>query len=170
MDVSRRRAGARSSVVAGSVWESRMNEVKGGVKVLNGEETSEEGGTVGTRMKRNQTGGGVASGKRKTWKSESFDKNPIQIARGKSDPQKNSDERCKEPSVSADGIKKSPVRKLKSEGSKENVISGDKFERSPNQIRKQRSESQKETTNLGKEMIESQENSVQLRKTKSDSG
>ncbi|KAJ7979617.1 Reticulon-like protein [Quillaja saponaria] len=172
MDMSRR-AGTRSSVVAGSVWESRMNEVKGGIKVFNGEENSEEEGTMGTRMKRNQIGGGIASGKRKTWKSESFegfDKNPFQIARVKSDPEKNSDDQCKELSVSADGIKKSPIqaRKLKSEGSKEMGVSVDKFEKSPIPIRRQRSESVKGTSELGKEVIGSRENSMQLKKAKSD--
>ncbi|KAE8126091.1 hypothetical protein FH972_020837 [Carpinus fangiana] len=166
MDEGRRRSG----VVAGSVWESRMkiDEVKGGIKVFNGEEGEEEssqqsggasanggggGGSAAARVKRGQTGAVAASGKRKTWKSESFegfDKSPFQISKRKPEPQKNSEEQCKELSVSADGIKKSPVqpRKLRSD---------DKFERSPIQTRKPRSEPGIE------------KNSVQLRKVKSDS-
>ncbi|PON92283.1 Reticulon [Trema orientale] len=122
----RRGAGARSSVVAGSVWESRMkhDEVRGGIK-------------------------------RKTWKSESFEgfeRNPIQIARGK----------VEEQSVSGDGngVKRSPIqgRKLRSEGTKE-------MERSPIGVRKTRSESLKEVGESGQGI---ERNSV-LRKAKSDS-
>lgn len=169
MDEGRRRSG----VVAGSVWESRMkiDEVKGGIKVFNGEvEGGEEEGasanggggssstTTAAKVKKGQTGAVAASGKRKTWKSESFEgfeKSPFQISKRKSDPQKNSEEQSKELSVSADGIKKSPVqtRKLRSEGTKE----VEKFERSPIQTRKPRSG----------EGIE--RNSAQLRKVKSDS-
>jgi hypothetical protein len=166
MDEGRRRSG----VVAGSVWESRMkiDEVKGGIKVFNGEEGEEEssqqsggasanggggGGSAAARVKRGQTGAVATSGKRKTWKSESFegfDKSPFQISKRKPEQQKNSEEQCKELSVSADGIKKSPAqhRKLRSD---------DKFERSPIQTRKPRSEPGIE------------KNSVQLRKVKSDS-
>jgi hypothetical protein len=181
MDEGRRRSG----VVAGSVWESRMkiDEVKGGIKVFNGEE--EEGGSsqlestggasanggggggggstpASSRVKKGQTGAVAASGKRKTWKSESFEgfeKAPFQISKRKPEPLKNSEEQCKELSVSADGIKKSPVqpRKLRSEGSKEVGVSAEKFERSPIQTRKPRSG----------EGIE--RNSAQLRKVKSDS-
>ena len=70
MDVSRRRVGVRCSVVAGSVWESRMksDEVGGGVKVFSGEQSAEEGGNDATRLKRGQIVSVVASGKRKTWK------------------------------------------------------------------------------------------------------
>jgi hypothetical protein len=114
MDVGRRRAGVKTSVVAGSVWENRMklDEVKGGIKVFNGEENVEESrssnGDVGKKMvKRGQTGTSASvamSGKRKTWKSESLD-GPIQIAKGK-----NTEQLCKELSVSVDGIKKNPVQ------------------------------------------------------------
>ncbi|KAL0013536.1 hypothetical protein SO802_000605 [Lithocarpus litseifolius] len=121
--------GRRRSVVPGSVWESRMkiDEVKGGIKVFNGEESpaDEDSGASTptasngaiTKPKRSPNGGVVASsGKRKTWKSESsfegFDKSPIQVSKRKSE----------ELSVSAEGMKKSPVqsvRKLRSESSKE---------------------------------------------------
>ncbi|KAB1211888.1 Reticulon-like protein B21 [Morella rubra] len=183
MDVGRRR-----SVVAGSVWESRMkhDEVRGGIKVFNGEEESPEaegsgaasvngggGGVTSTRLKRGQTSTLVAtSGKRKTWKSESFDgleKSPFQISKRKPEPQKNSEEQCKELTVSAEGIKKSPVqtRKLRSEGSKEVGVSVEKFERSPVQTRKPRSEPLKAAGGESGEAI--QRNSVQLRKVKSNS-
>ncbi|XP_059455709.1 reticulon-like protein B21 [Corylus avellana] len=169
MDEGRRRSG----VVAGSVWESRMkiDEVKGGIKVFNGEEGEEEssqqsggasanggggsggGGSAAAKVKRGQTGAVAASGKRKTWKSESFegfDKSPFQISKRKPEPQKNSEEQLKELSVSADGIKKSPVQSRK-------LRSDEKFERSPIQTRKPRSAPGIE------------KNSVQLRKVKSDS-
>lgn len=182
MDLSRRRVGVRGSVVAaGSVWESRMksDEVRDGVKVFNGgEESAVEGGT---RLKRNQLGGAVSTGKRKTWKSESpegLEKSQIQIARGKTEPQKNCGEQCKD----SDGIKKSPiqVRKLKSKGSKEIDASADKFERSPIHTRKLRSEVlQNGTSELRKSKSDSVkttsqsddgngESSFQLRKTKSE--
>ncbi|XP_030954848.1 reticulon-like protein B21 [Quercus lobata] len=136
--------GRRRSVVPGSVWESRMkvDEVKGGIKVFNGEESAPDeesgastptasNGTI-TKPKRSPNGGVVASsGKRKTWKSESsfegFDKSPIQVSKRKSE----------ELSVSAEGMKKSPVqsvRKLRSESSKE------LGEKSPIPTRKPRSE------------------------------
>ncbi|KAI4335560.1 hypothetical protein L6164_014196 [Bauhinia variegata] len=174
MDVGGRRAGGRSSVAAGSVWESRMksDEVRGGIKVFNGEENSEEAQSGGTRLRRSSTGGAVASGKRKTWKSDSSE---IQIARGRTVPLKNSDEQCKELSISSDGIKKSPIqpRKLNTAGSKEIGVSADKLERSSIQTRKQRSEIPKGTSELGKEASESlngaERNSGPLRESKSDS-
>ncbi|GMP57910.1 hypothetical protein CsSME_00021790 [Camellia sinensis var. sinensis] len=44
MEVGRRKRTTRNGVVAGSVWESRMksDEVKGGIKVFNGEEENSE--------------------------------------------------------------------------------------------------------------------------------
>ncbi|KAL5547489.1 hypothetical protein UlMin_002720 [Ulmus minor] len=151
MDVGRRRSGVKSSVVAGSVWESRMkiDEVSGGIKVFNGEESSEErngvSGLAGSRLKKAQIngGGGLAvssSGKRKTWKSESFEgfeRSPTQISK----TQKNSDEQLKSPVQG---------RKLRSE---------EKIERSPIGMRKQRSELLKSSGDLG-----------ELRKAKSSSG
>nr|KYP38209.1 Reticulon-like protein B21 [Cajanus cajan] len=145
MEVGKRRVGVRGSVVAGSVWESRMksDEVRGGIKVFNAEESPEE--NAAARVKRSPIG----CGKRKTWKSES----PIQ---------------CKD---SSDGIKKSPIRKiaafadnferspvhtrkLRSETHK----SGEPDERNSPQLRKSKSDSIKKNASC----------SIQLRKTKSD--
>ncbi|KAI4344274.1 hypothetical protein L6164_011520 [Bauhinia variegata] len=173
MDVGRR-TGVRSSVVAGSVWESRMksDEVRGGIKVFNGDENPEEAQNGGTRLRRSLTGGAVNSGKRKNRKSESYD---IQIARGKTEPQKNSDEQCKELSISSDAVKKSPIqpRKLKTDASKDIGVSADKLERSPIQTRRLRSEMSKGTTELDKEANESADGAESspglLRKSKSDS-
>ncbi|XP_061375780.1 reticulon-like protein B21 [Gastrolobium bilobum] len=183
MDVSRRRVGVRCSVVAGSVWESRMksDEIEGGVKVFSGEENAEERGVGGNRLKRNQIGGVVATGKRKTWKSE-LDKSQIQIARGKSEPHKNSGEQCKDLSVSSDAIKKSPikVRKLKTEGSKEIGASADKFERSsihkvgecPERLGKRKSDpiktEKQSVKNVAGFCDGNGENTIQLREEKSE--
>ncbi|KAJ1410360.1 putative reticulon-like protein B21 [Sesbania bispinosa] len=180
MEVGKRRVGARGSVVAGSVWETRMksDEVKGGIKVFNAEENPEEGGgNGGSRLRRSSIGAATvaSTGKRKTWKSsesssEGLDKSPIQVAKGKpvTETQKNSEEPCKELSISAsEGIKKSPIhaRKIGS--------FADKIERSPIQNRKVRSDTQKGATEVGRENGESGEgherNSGQLRKSKSDS-
>ncbi|KAF9680665.1 hypothetical protein SADUNF_Sadunf06G0145100 [Salix dunnii] len=143
MDVSRKRAGVKTSVVAGSVWESRMklDEVKGGIRVFNGEDNVEEsrssdGDSAKKIVKRGQTGtsSGVAvSGKRKTWKSESFE-GPIQIAK-----EKTSEVQCKELSVSVDGIKKSPAQARKGrseEYNKERSLSGDGTDESFVQVKK----------------------------------
>ncbi|KAJ6435644.1 hypothetical protein OIU84_000780 [Salix udensis] len=207
MDVSRRGVGVKTSVVAGSVWENRMklDEVKGGIKVFNGEENvGESGGSNGDAgkkmVKRGHTGTGASvamSGKRRTWKSESFE-GPIQIAKGK-----NSEQLCKELSVSVDGIKKNPgqARKGRSEGSnKELSLSVDGIDkssiqakkgskeidgivRSPIQVKKGRSEPNKEvgvsadgneksTSQIRKQrsdIKEVVESGVELRKVKSDS-
>ncbi|KAA8535342.1 hypothetical protein F0562_030345 [Nyssa sinensis] len=153
MELGRRKGTTRNGVVAGSVWESRMkiDEVKGGIKVFNGEENSEENGDTNTgmevekKLKPKQSIVGV-SGKRKTWKSEGFERNPIQIAKQRSELNKNLDERSKELSVSADGVKKSPIqtRKIRSEVGKELNVSVDGIERSPSQKMKARSEEAKE--------------------------
>ncbi|CAK7338217.1 unnamed protein product [Dovyalis caffra] len=190
MDVSRRNTGAKTSVVAGSVWENRMklDEVKGGIKVFNGEENVEESSSSnGNSAKKIVKRGGqkgpstsvAVSGKRKTWKSESLD-GPIQIAKGKT-----SEERCKELSVSVDGIKKSPVqtRKGRSEGiNKElslSVVGIDKTSiqvkkgskeldgivRSPIQVKKGRSEANIE---VGVSVDENEKSPSQVRKQRSD--
>uniref|UniRef100_A0A3N7HY01 Reticulon-like protein n=1 Tax=Populus trichocarpa TaxID=3694 RepID=A0A3N7HY01_POPTR len=189
MDVGRRRAGVKTSVVAGSVWENRMklDEVKGGIKVFNGEENVEESrssnGDVGKKMvKRGQTGTSASvamSGKRKTWKSESLD-GPIQIAKGK-----NTEQLCKELSVSVDGIKKNPVqaRRGRSEGSNKvlslsvdgidkssiQVKKGSKeldgIVRSPIQVKKGRSEPNKE---VGVSVDGNEKSPRQIRKQRSD--
>ncbi|GLU01361.1 hypothetical protein SLE2022_186720 [Rubroshorea leprosula] len=173
----RRRGGVRSSVVAGSVWESRMksDQVKGGIKVFpNAEENQssqdENGGNGKTlNSKKGQTIGGVAgNGKRKTRKSDSLEgveKNPIPIARGKNEPSQSPQQPppkspisvTKELSVSVDGVNKSPVqvKKGRSEGSKELSKSVDGIEKSPNKIRKLRSEISKGSAELSKEIVES---------------
>ncbi|XP_006600547.1 reticulon-like protein B21 isoform X2 [Glycine soja] len=143
MDVSRRRLGVRCSVVAGSVWESRMksDEVGGGVKVFTGEQSAEEGGNGGTcRLKRSQIGSVVATGKRKTWKSEGLENNHIQIAIGKSEPQKNggnssSSQQCKDLNISSDSIKKSPIQARK----KRSGV-GESFEKNAGKLRKNKSD------------------------------
>ncbi|XP_057514656.1 reticulon-like protein B21 [Actinidia eriantha] len=189
MEVGGRKSTAKGGgVVAGSVWESRMksDEVKGGIKVFNGEEPSEETGERKSRPKQSPTG---VNGKRKTWKSDNsdgFEKSPIQIARQRSDLKIDLNEQSKELSKSADGmIKKSPIQSKKtrselsasvdgierspiqkvrtrSEEAKEISISVDRIEKNPVQIRKAKSESQKL---IGP----SSENSAQLRKVKSES-
>ncbi|GMJ07697.1 reticulon 21 [Hibiscus trionum] len=158
-----RRTGAKSSVVAGSVWETRMrsDEIKGGFKVFNGEDDSngEENSDKGLSLKKGQT-----FGKRKTWKSESFDgfeKNPIQISKGKAEEQckkspirvakgrSSSMENCKDLSLSVDGgIKKIPPVQVK-KGVRDLSKSVDGIARTPIQSKKLRSE-------------------VQVRKVKSD--
>ncbi|KAA8522877.1 hypothetical protein F0562_009300 [Nyssa sinensis] len=204
MEMGRRSGTTRSGVIAGSVWESRMktDEVKGGIKVFTGEENSEENGDttstglqVDRRSRTKESSVGV-SGKRKTWKSQSvegFDRSPTQIVKQRSDFSKNLAERSKELSVSADGIKKSPmqIKKTRSEVGKELSVSVDGIERSPsqkmktrsdeakeliasvdgiqrgrNQIRKSKSESCKEVSESGKG---TERNSIQLRKVKSES-
>ncbi|KAI8023524.1 hypothetical protein LOK49_LG03G00265 [Camellia lanceoleosa] len=93
-------------------WESRMksDEVKGGIKIFHGEEeNSKESGDKSLRPKPSPIG---VSGKRKTWKSENSDgleRSPIQIARQRSEINKNLDVQCKELSVPTDGIKKNPA-------------------------------------------------------------
>ncbi|KAF5742075.1 Reticulon family protein putative isoform 1 [Tripterygium wilfordii] len=182
MDVSRRRGGDRSSVVAaGSVWESRMklDEVKGGIKVFNGggEDSNQEEGVSDSPaskrvVKRGQTqnsvGGVAVSGKRKTWKSEG---NPIQIAKSRSDSDKNFEEQCNEISVSVNGVKRSPIqtRKGKFEGSsRELSLSTDGIERSPIQVKKGRSEGIKEVGVVAS--VDGNERSpIQIRKPRSGS-
>ncbi|XVE53666.1 hypothetical protein DITRI_Ditri03aG0021100 [Diplodiscus trichospermus] len=200
---SRRRAGVKANVVAGSVWESRIksDEIKGGIKVFNGSTEEEDGESVDKRwsLKKGQTVGGVAvSGKRKTWKSEGFvgfEKNPILIAKGKTEEQCNelsvsfdgtkkspiraakgrSEEHCKDLSLSFDGIKKTSVqvKKARSDGIRDLSESVDGIERSPILMKKPRSEVPKRSAELTKDVIESGErtegNSVQLRKPISDS-
>ncbi|KAL9314409.1 hypothetical protein ACSQ67_019861 [Phaseolus vulgaris] len=129
MEVGKRRVGARGSVVAGSVWESRMK--------------SDE----------------VRGGSRKTWKSESSEgsdnKISIQVARGKTETLKSSEEL----SISSpDGMKKSPIQTRKI------AAFANKLERSPIYTRKMRSETQKS----GESDEGHERSSAQLRKSKSD--
>ena len=156
MEVGKRRVGARGSVVAGSVWESRMksDEVRGGIKVFNAEENPEENGG-GARLKKSPIG----CGKRKTWKSESSEgsdnKISIQVARGKTETLKSSEEL----SISSpDGMKKSPIQTRKI------AAFANKLERSPIYTRKMRSETQKS----GESDEGHERSSAQLRKSKSD--
>lgn len=166
MDVgstSRRRGSAPK---AGSVWESRMksDQVKGGIKVFDTtQENSDENKIssassvnntevqddikVNMKPKRSPVG---ASGKRKTWKSESSEGSPLRIAKQRSELGKNLDEQCKELSVSVDG-------------------NGNGIKKSPAQIKKTRSvvSTQKGTVEQSGDAIEN--NSSQLRKVKSDS-
>ncbi|XP_043702715.1 reticulon-like protein B21 isoform X2 [Telopea speciosissima] len=154
MDVIRRRASPRNGVVAGSVWESRMksDEVKGGIKVFNGEEVSEVVGGGGSdnghniyrRLKRNQNGG--VAGKRKTWNERS----PFQMRKTRSELKKLSNESCKELTVSVDSIEKNPtqIRKTRSEthrvsddSCKELGVFDDVNEKSPIELRKTKSDS-----------------------------
>ncbi|KAF7806522.1 reticulon-like protein B21 [Senna tora] len=116
MDVRRRRGGGRSgSVAPGSVWESRMksDEVRGGIKVFNGEESCDET----TRFRRS------SNGKRKTWKSESsegFDKSQILgVKKNCDDGEKQQEFKGIGVVSSSDGIKKNPIhaRKIRAEAS-----------------------------------------------------
>ncbi|GFS34821.1 reticulon family protein [Actinidia rufa] len=169
MEVGRRRSTGRGGgVVAGSVWESRMksDEVKGGIKVFNGDETSEEAGERKSRPKQSPNG---VIGKRKTWKSENsdgFEKSPIQIARQRSDLKIDLDEQFKELSKSADGMikKKAQFRKRGPDLKKLRrlVFLLIELRKKPVQIRKAKSESVKL---IG----QSPENSVQSRKVKPES-
>ncbi|CAL5338283.1 unnamed protein product [Camellia sinensis] len=174
-------------------WESRIksDELNGGLKIFHGEEeNSEESGDKSLRPKPSPIG---VSGKRKTWKSENSDslgRSPIQIARQRSEINKNLDVQCKESSVSTDGIKKNPVQskkstseqlsvsvngierspfhkmKTRSEESKELNVFVERTERNPNQVRKAKSESQKL---VGESDDGNERNLVQLSKVKSGS-
>ncbi|KAK3020958.1 hypothetical protein RJ639_046322 [Escallonia herrerae] len=174
MDVGRRRE--NGGVVAGSVWESRMkiDEVKGGIKVFNGqEENPPEGNEDKVPPPSSSTSNGLqvykraspkhglvgVSGKRKTWKSENSE-SPVQISKQRSDISKNLDEQSRELSVSADEIKKSPVQNRK-EG-----VSVDVIEKSPVKTLRSRSIFPKGSSDSSPGM---ERNSIQLRKVKSES-
>ncbi|KAK6126947.1 hypothetical protein DH2020_039312 [Rehmannia glutinosa] len=159
---SRRRA---SGPKAGSVWESRLklDELKGGIKVFNAtHENSQENTQItnttttlsnnadeiqmdkkvnDVRPKQSPIGG-MSSSKRKTWKSESSEGSPVQIARQRSELNKNLDEQFKELSVALDGIKKSPVwiKKKRSLSNEKNAI----------QLRKVKSDSTDQVINDSK--------------------
>ncbi|XP_009795103.1 reticulon-like protein B21 [Nicotiana sylvestris] len=162
MEVGNRRKSTSSrnngSVVAsGSVWENRMklDEVKGGIKVLisnNIEETPDENDdkdctfTNGNNnqvdkklemgpKKSNLGVVGVMSGKRKTWKAENFEGNPIQIASKRTDLSKKLDEKCQDLSKKLDekcqDLSKIPIRsKKKSESvnGKAKLVSSKEFD------------------------------------------
>ncbi|KAG8495352.1 hypothetical protein CXB51_012990 [Gossypium anomalum] len=172
MDLSFRRGEAKGSVVAGSVWETRMksDEVKGGIKVFNAGTITEDnsngvGGTKRLSLKKGQpVVGGV--GKRKTWKNESFEgleKNPIQIAKGKAE------EQCKELSVSVGGISKRShqirVAKGRSlEHCKDLSLSVDGI-KSPVQVKKGRSEGMRE---LSKSVDGIERSPIHMKKPRSE--
>ncbi|XP_038978466.1 reticulon-like protein B21 [Phoenix dactylifera] len=98
---ARRRALARNRVAAGSVWETRMrmDEVKGGIKVFNGEESrcddgnaDEDGLRVYRRLRRNQSDSvSTERRKRRNWRppepaaSGSMETSPIPLRKAKSD-------------------------------------------------------------------------------------
>ncbi|KAK7329943.1 hypothetical protein VNO77_24125 [Canavalia gladiata] len=174
--MSRRRVGVRCSVVAGSVWESRMksDEVGGGVKVFSGEQNVEEGSNGGTRLKRSPIGGVVSAGKRKTRKSERLENSQIQIPRRKSEPQKNSSsssssQQCKDLNISSDSINNSPIHSKKKRS--EVGESGEGPERNIGKLRKSKSDTVK-TSNQSVKSVLADENGgsamVQLRKAKSE--
>ncbi|OVA09232.1 Reticulon [Macleaya cordata] len=135
---SRRTTSARNGVISGSVWESRMkvDEVKGGIKVFNGDGANSVGGTdqkkkensvrgggagnggdqcgsslqVYRRLKRNQSGGETEKN-RKTMKSEhveGIERNPIQLRKTRSD-----------------GIEKNPIQTIRKTRSDESRNSKD---------------------------------------------
>ncbi|XP_042496297.1 reticulon-like protein B21 isoform X2 [Macadamia integrifolia] len=165
MDFIRRSAEARKTVVAGSVWESRMksDEVKGGIKVFNGEENSEEGGgddqglQFYQRLKRNQNGG--ATRKRRTWN----DRSPFQIRKTRSELKRFSDESCKELNFSVDSIEETQIlmrKSISNECCKELGVSADVTEKSPIQLRKTRSDSHRNAVEILKKLQISRENIV----------
>ncbi|KAF5175878.1 Reticulon-like protein b21 [Thalictrum thalictroides] len=131
MEVGRRKSvPAARNVVAGSVWESRMkmDEVKGGFKVFNGElnhshpaieETRNNNGTdlappiEKTTLEQNQSSTtGVIRERRKTWKPESIEvigSSPTLNCKIRLKPNKStSTKSCS--SVSFDGIEKNPIQ------------------------------------------------------------
>lgn len=158
----------------------KSDEVRGGIKVFNAEEQEQNhpeeeevervgnGGTSSRLRKRSSIGSATvaSSGKRKTWKSET---------------QKNSEEQCKELSISSssssDGIKKSPIqprkiekrspihstRKLRSDTQQKGGESGEGNERNSGQLRKTKSDSIKKNASGS-----ASSNSIQLRKAKSE--
>ncbi|XP_065848810.1 reticulon-like protein B21 isoform X2 [Euphorbia lathyris] len=168
MDVSRRRTGLKASVVAGSVWETRMKSFNGdGILDHQIPDTSRK-----PLLKRSPT---AVSGKRKTWKSESFD-GTIQIAKPRFDSStssiKNSEEQSRELSVSADGIKRASITGRRAGGGR----SENGSEKIPIQGSKGRSDDGNDKNSIQilrksrsdvKEVVESA--APQLRKVNSDS-
>ncbi|XP_022999357.1 reticulon-like protein B21 [Cucurbita maxima] len=137
MDLTRLRAAAaaRGNVVAGSVWESRirLDEVRGGVKVFNGDDGNAECGLPAASA--SPVSGG--SGRRKTWKSdEGF--NSILIAEEKPESSSSGDEQSRKSPI--------PARRLRSNGSP--IKPGEKTERNP--MRKKTDQSRKSAVGLTK--------------------
>ncbi|GAB2300218.1 hypothetical protein Dimus_034256 [Dionaea muscipula] len=157
MEISRNKPATRkSTVVAGSVSESRMrvDQVRGGVKVFNGEPRSSESAdqteshpsTPTKRLTRAEAASAAAATtarKRKTWRSESFERSP------------GGREGSEFRNGSLEGSRKSPAELKKTR-------SNPASDRSSMQLMKTRS---------GSEVVEGggTNNSPQLRKTKSHS-
>ncbi|KAK6942288.1 Reticulon [Dillenia turbinata] len=195
MEVGKRSTSRSGVVAAGSVWESRMkiDEFKGGIKVFNGEETSNNSEQVdaavdaGKELKvyrRLNKNSQVGNGKRKTWKSESSE-NPIKLIKGKSENLRSSIQIRKTRSKSVDGIEKNlvQIRKTKSESvdfrgkkirvdaNKDLSVSVDGIERDPIQIRKGKAQLDKEIGDSidGVEKLSSSSSPViELKKAKSE--
>ncbi|GMH04462.1 hypothetical protein Nepgr_006301 [Nepenthes gracilis] len=152
-----------SSVAASPVRESGMkiDEVKGGFKVFNGDEIPQELAEntepqPTPRLKRSQAVAVADPGKRKTRRPENPERSPVQTARERSELQNSSGDDGKELSGS---LMKSPIQTKKKR-------SDAAAERTPMQITKTRSESQKST---GETVDGGETNSAQLRKSKSGS-
>ncbi|KAM7477151.1 hypothetical protein LguiB_024394 [Lonicera macranthoides] len=137
--------------LSGSVLESKM-KIEHDV-----ENTSSNSNNGFLRPKQGLFG---ISGKRKTLKSESSEKNPIQISKQKPELKKNLGEQCKESSASVDGIKKSPIQNKRTRSVSQK--GGDGIERNSIPLRKSKSESNKAVNESG-------EGNGELRKVKSDS-
>ncbi|KAK6944363.1 Reticulon [Dillenia turbinata] len=193
MEVGKRSTSRSGVVAAGSVWESRMkiDEFKGGIKVFNGEETSNNSEQVDAavdngkelkvyrRLNKNST---VGNGKRKTWKSES-NENPIKLIKDKSENLRSPIQIRKTRSESVDGIEKNPVqiRKTKSEsvdlqGKKIRVdaikdlgVSVDGIERDPIQIGKGKAQLDKEIgDSIDRDEKLTSSSAIELKKAKSE--
>ncbi|WJX29410.1 hypothetical protein P8452_18056 [Trifolium repens] len=135
------------AVAAGSVWETRMknDEVKGGIKVFKEaqEQKTEQDHVGDSRLRKSSIG----SSKRKTW-------SPIQISKDKPEEQCSS-------SSSSGGVKKTPIR---------NRNIGDKFQRSPIQSRKIRSDDTHKIKSdpINKNVSGSVTDSIELNKSNSE--
>ncbi|EHA8586797.1 reticulon-like protein B21 [Cocos nucifera] len=98
---TRRRALSRNGVVTGSVWEKRMrmDEVKGGIKVFNGDKGRKDDGNADEdrirthpKLRRNQSDGvSMDRRKRRIWRlpeaaaGGSIERSPAQLRKAKSD-------------------------------------------------------------------------------------
>lgn len=126
---------------------------------------------VNSRAKQSSFPVSSTSGKRKTWKSESFEGSPFQIARQRSEMTKNLDEQCKELSGDGNVNKRSPVlKKTRSELIKEKELSvsavdGIEKKTHPNQIIKSRSSGNA----VIEKNVKSDDNSAESKKNLEDS-
>ncbi|KAL1553776.1 reticulon-like protein B21 isoform X1 [Salvia divinorum] len=134
----------------GSVWESRMklDKVKGGIKVFKAADQNGDTAVTETNSEieicRDAKPKQSPSGKRKTWKSESFDGSPVKIAALRSELSKNFDEQISESSdaakKSAVSIRKSSVRKVKSNSDEVDARASEKSDGDDERERKSRSD------------------------------